>query len=354
MKKDRIDGAIGPLLNWYRENARTLPWREEPTPYRVWISEIMLQQTRVQAVLPYFDRFMKELPDIRALAEVEEDRLLRLWEGLGYYSRAKNLKKAAMLLVETYGGSMPDEWDALLALPGIGRYTAGAVLSIAFQKPFPAVDGNVLRIITRLTASKEDIGKESFRREVEELLKNEYTDANARELTQALMELGALVCVPNHPPKCEECPWEKLCLAHQNGEETAFPVKKKAKERHKEKRTILLIRDGERVVLKKRPPKGLLAGLYEFPGEEGELDRQQALSRVEGMGFKPLRIEEAPKAKHIFSHVEWEMTGYLIRIEETEAAPEQILLVDRTEAQNYSIPSAFRKYVEFLRLRGET
>ncbi|MBQ7507633.1 MAG: A/G-specific adenine glycosylase, partial [Lachnospiraceae bacterium] len=340
------------LLTWYPQTARLLPWRENPTPYRVWISEIMLQQTRVQAVLPYFNRFMNTLPDIQSLARVEEDRLLKLWEGLGYYNRARNLKKCAILLMEKHEGTLPRNFNSLLNLPGIGRYTAGAILSIAYNEPYPAVDGNVLRILTRLLALDTPIDGDPFKRSIEELLKAEYTRENASDLTQALMELGAVVCGPNQAPQCGNCPWEALCLAHKEGREEAFPVRAEKKPRRVEKRTILLIRDGERILLQKRPKKGLLAGLYEFPGETGFLKEKEALSVVEAMGFTPLHIEPAPKAKHLFSHVEWEMMGYLIRTAEMETAPEGKLLVELSQAgREFAIPSALRAYAEFLGIK---
>lgn len=350
----RLQKSIPQLLQWYENNARILPWREDPTPYRVWISEIMLQQTRVQAVLPYFERFVSELPDIRSLSRVDDDRLLKLWEGLGYYNRARNLKKTACLVMEKHGSELPRDFEAVLKLPGIGRYTAGAILSIAYSEPYPAVDGNVMRILTRLLALDTKIENPAFRRSMEELLKGEYRRENAPRLTQALMELGAMVCVPNRPPKCECCPWKKLCLAHQRGQEEAFPVRAEKKARRKEKRTILLIRDGERILLQKRPAKGLLAGMYEFPGRTGFLSGKEALKEVKAMGLSPLHIEKAPAAKHIFSHVEWEMTGYLIRTAEMEEAPEGTLFVELQKAgREYAFPSALRAYVEFLGIAAE-
>lgn len=346
-----LEKCINPLLTWFAGHARVLPWRSEPTPYRVWISEIMLQQTRVEAVKPYFERFVRELPDIRALSECPEDKLLKLWEGLGYYNRVRNLQTAAKQIMEEYGGTMPSEYQELLKLKGIGHYTAGAISSIAFGKKAPAVDGNVLRVITRLTEDDTDIMKQSFRTKMEDILVEVMPDEQAGEFNQALMELGATVCVPNGDPKCAECPWEKLCLAHQNGRENNYPVKTKQKSRRIEEKTILVIRDGDRIVLQKRPPKGLLAGLYEFPAGEGYLSEEEVIKMVEGMGFAPLRIQPLSEAKHIFSHVEWHMRGFMVRIEETEDVPQGFFLVDREQTEkDYAIPAAYAAYTKVMNI----
>jgi A/G-specific adenine glycosylase len=276
----------------------------------------MLQQTRVEAVKPYFDRFLKELPDNRALASCPDDRLMKLWEGLGYYNRARNLKKAALQIEDAYGGIMPADYEELLTLPGIGHYTAGAVSSIAYGRRVPAVDGNVLRVVTRLSADDTDIMKQNFRSSVEVALRDAMPGEACGAYNQALMELGACVCVPNGAPKCGDCPLSELCLAHAAGSEEAYPVKKKAPKRRIEEKTVLLIQDGDRVLLQKRPESGLLAGLYEFPALPGHLSEKEALSAAESMGFAPLLVEKLPESKHIFSHVEWHMTGYLIRVGE--------------------------------------
>ncbi len=338
-----------PLLDWFRKNARVLPWRSEATPYRVWVSEIMLQQTRVEAVKPYYERFLSALPDIRSLAECPEDQLLKLWEGLGYYSRARNLKAAAQQILSDYDGEMPSDVKELLRLRGIGSYTAGAISSIAFQKRAPAVDGNVLRVLTRLTRDDTDITKQTFRKKVEEAVLIAMPEEKPGEFNQALMELGALVCTPNGEPKCKECPLRQSCLSHRDSCETDYPVKSGAPPRRIEEKTVLLIRDGDRIVLRKRPAKGLLAGLYEFPGVEGRLSETEALKEAEGYGFTPLRIEPLRKAKHIFSHVEWHMTGYLIRVAETEEVPEGLFLVDREQTErDFPVPSAYAAYMKVM------
>lgn len=358
--------AAEPLLRWYLENARTLPWREEPTPYRVWISEIMLQQTRVEAVKPYFARFVERLPDAAALAECPEDELLKLWEGLGYYNRARNLREAARQIVAQYGGALPADYAKLLELKGIGRYTAGAVASIAYGIAVPAVDGNVLRVLTRLTEDDTDIAKQSFRNETETVLREgmerlvlpeelvgRLRDKNVPgALNQALMELGATVCVPNGAPFCGECPWREICLARRHDTVSELPVKSRAKARKIERRTVLIIRDGDKVAIRKRPARGLLAGLYELPNVEGNLDDGEVLAAVKDMGFLPLRIQRLAEAKHIFSHIEWHMQGYAVLVEEGLPQDEKMLLVDAEDAgRRYAIPAAFAAYAEYMNIR---
>jgi len=375
LKEFDLSVLTEPLLEWYEKNKRTLPWREIASPYRVWVSEIMLQQTRVEAVKPFFERFTSRLPDVKALAECPEDELLKLWEGLGYYNRVRNMQKAAIQVMEHHGGELPADYGVLLELKGIGSYTAGAIASIAYQIPVPAVDGNVLRILTRVAADDTDIMKASFRKQVEEQLtaymqSDAFPAEKSGTFNQALMELGATVCVPNGAPKCEECPWQALCLARKCDRISELPVKTKAKERRVEKRTVLVIRDGERVVIRKRPEKGLLAGLYELPNVEGHMTQEEALGYVKGFALSPIRIQKLPEAKHIFSHVEWQMQGYAILIEEPEHMPEisqdACTAVERevtreeqnfiyveaaTSEQKYAIPAAFAAYAKYMGIK---
>lgn len=352
---------VEPLQNWFKGNARVLSWRENPTAYYVWISEIMLQQTRVEAVKPYFDRFIKELPDVKALAECPEDKLLKLWEGLGYYNRVRNLKVAANQIMEEYGGVIPSEYNELLKLKGIGHYTAGAIASIAYGKEVPAVDGNVLRVISRVTADDSDIMKQSVRTHMEELLLEVMNDEDAKVVpsafNQALMELGATVCVPNGEPHCEDCPWKELCEAKRQNRINELPVKKKAKERRVEEKTVFIIKDGEKLALHKRPAKGLLAGLYELPNTEGYLKENEIIEFIKEKGYVPVRIQPVGEAKHIFSHVEWHMKGYVVFLQAGEyelledKKTENWIFVDVEETRdNYAIPSAFSKYTEYLNM----
>jgi len=343
---DRLKAMNGPLLSWYQEHARILPWREYPESYRVWISEIMLQQTRVEAVKPYFNRFLEELPDVKALAEVEEEKLLKLWEGLGYYNRARNLKKAAQIIVEEYDGRLPASYEQLLKLPGIGSYTAGAIASIAYGIPVPAVDGNVLRVLSRVLASEEDILKASVKKQMEEDLKQTMPGDCASQFNQGLIEIGAIVCVPNGQPKCGECPLASICQARKQGLLDSIPYKAPKKPRKIEERTILLIQYQECIAIEKRPDQGLLASLYQFPNLEGSWEKTDVQMFLEEQGAVVTSVQEAGSAKHIFSHVEWHMTGYQVTVEK---APKTYLLVEKEEIrEKYPIPNAFRAYTKLL------
>ncbi|MBO5303045.1 MAG: A/G-specific adenine glycosylase [Lachnospiraceae bacterium] len=346
-----LQTIVEPLLEWFSGHARVLPWRENPSPYRVWVSEIMLQQTRVEAVKPYFERFIQALPDVKALAKCPEEQLLKLWEGLGYYNRVRNMQIAAREIMDNYGGTIPSDYEELLKLKGIGHYTAGAVSSIAYGNAVPAVDGNVLRVISRVAADDRDIMKQSVRSNMEKQLSAIIPKGRAGAFNQALMELGATVCLPKTAPKCDECPWQQLCLARKEEKTAQIPVKSKAAKRRIEEKTVFLIRDGEKIVLRKRPAKGLLAGMYEFPNEEGYYTQKRALAYVKEMGLMPLRIEELTDAVHIFSHVEWHMKGYLIRVEAMEEEKGFIFAETEDFVDNYPMPSAFGAYTQYLNIR---
>ena len=347
------DRMVAPLLNWFKGSARVLPWRQNPTAYNVWISEIMLQQTRVEAVKPYYDRFMKLFPDVYALANAEDEVLLKAWEGLGYYNRVRNLKKAAVEICESYGGEMPDSYEKIIELSGIGSYTAGAVLSIAYNKKVPAVDGNVLRVLSRIRGDYRDILDAKVKKDIEEDVRS-FMPQEASAFNQAMMELGAIVCVPNGAPKCEECPVSEFCYAKAHGCSSELPVKAPKKKRVIEKKTVLIIQDGSKTVLKKRPNEGLLAGMYEFPMLEGERSEDEVLEYLKGEGFGMLRIKKAPDGKHIFSHKEWHMKGYVIKVDELEpfSGKEEFLFVETKEAQEkYPLPSAFKVYTKYLSIK---
>lgn len=353
-RQEMLNGIASPLLAWYDGSRRKLPWREEPTPYRVWISEIMLQQTRVEAVKPYFRRFMEQLPDVEALAEVPEDVLLKLWEGLGYYSRARNLQKAARQIMEEYGGQMPSDYDSLIKLKGIGSYTAGAIASIAFGQPIPAVDGNVLRVISRLLADDRDILNPAVKKKVEEELLPVMPQDRPGDFNQALMELGAMVCLPNGAPKCMECPWKSLCRANLSQTQDQYPKKSAKKPRIIERRTVLVIRDLHRVAIRKRPANGLLAGLYEFPSMEGHAKQEEVLAWLKAQGVHAVRIEKLPPSKHIFTHKEWHMTGFCVLVDELVPMrkDKKLLFVEPKETEErYPIPSAFAAYTQYLNIR---
>ncbi len=342
------------LLDWYSLNARILPWRENPRPYYVWISEIMLQQTRVEAVKGYFERFINEVPDIKALAEIDEERLLKLWEGLGYYNRARNLQKAAKQICEVYGGELPADYEKLLELPGIGSYTASAIASIAFGIPVPVVDGNVLRITMRMAGSFEDITKESVKKKLWQELLTVIPKDQPSAFNQSMMELGATVCLPNGKPLCEKCPVMHLCRAFHEDRIAQIPVKPAKKERKIENRTILLIEHQERYLIHKRLNKGLLAGLWELPGINKELPLEGVIQSLKEQGIEEAEIVPLGAAKHIFSHVEWLMQGYHIIVSEVNSdllADGPYVWADRAEiTRKYSIPSAFSAYIQQLRV----
>ena len=250
---ENLEQIVQPLLNWFDQNARVLPWRDQPTPYRVWVSEIMLQQTRVEAVKPFYQRFMEALPDIASLASCGEEQLLKLWEGLGYYNRVRNMQTAAQTVMEEYHGKLPDDYVELQKLKGIGSYTAGAIASIAYGKAAPAVDGNVLRVISRVTLSREDVLKQSVKRDMEQAVMEIMPEDRPGAFNQALMELGAMVCVPNGVPHCEECPLYHMCRARVQDATGEIPVKKAKKPRRTEELTVFVLRDGEHLAIHKRP-----------------------------------------------------------------------------------------------------
>ena len=345
---ERLEAARGPLLSWYQGNKRDLPWRENQDAYRIWISEIMLQQTRVEAVIGDYDRFLEELPDVQSLAAVSEERLLKLWEGLGYYNRARNLQKAAGQICEQYQGKFPESYEEWLALPGIGAYTAGAVTSIAFGKKEAAVDGNVYRIYTRLYADDTEISKTAFQRNVRETVK-EALPEEAGRFNQALMDLGALICIPNGEPHCSVCPVAEFCKARKHGTMQCYPVKKTKKERKLEQRTIFVIECQGKYMIRKRPEKGLLAGMWELPGQEQHMSLEEIRDWTAEWDLSG-DIQLLGRAKHIFSHVEWHMLGYGIHLRDI---PEQLrsqgIFCDaQTLREQYSIPTAFAYYLQSL------
>lgn len=345
-----------PLLEWYDTNRRILPWRENATPYRVWVSEIMLQQTRVEAVKPYFERFMAALPDIESLAKVPEEDLLKLWEGLGYYNRVRNLQKAAIQIMENHGGCMPGEYEELLKLKGIGSYTAGAVASIAFGKRVPAVDGNVLRVVSRYGMRKEDILMPAVKAKLEEELLAIMPDRPG-DFNQAMMEIGAMVCIPNGTPHCEMCPLQDGCRAYEEGTQAEYPKKGAKKPRTIEEKTVLVIRDENKAALHKRPAKGLLAGMYELPSIQGYRTAEEVIDVLAEKGLKTLRIVPLSDSKHIFTHKEWHMRGYMIRVDELAPKSEALKKEDwifaetREIEEKYPVPAAFAAYTEYLNIK---
>ena len=331
------------LLPWYRENKRELPWRADREPYHVWLSEIMLQQTRVEAVKGYYARFLAALPTVEALASCGDDALHKLWEGLGYYSRVRNLKKAARVIVQEYGGEFPGEYEAVRALPGIGDYTAGAICSICFGQPTPAVDGNVLRVISRIQNDPTPIDLPARKKEVRDQLAEIYPP-EAGDFTQALMELGATLCGPNRKPDCENCPCRELCLGYREGTAERLPVKSPKKTKKQEDITVFILRCGDAYALEKRPDAGLLAGLWQFPNVPGKLDAARAAAWASEQGLGVRNVLRITEKKHIFTHIQWNMTG--IYLEVTQMPPYFRWFTEDAVNESAALPTAFRQFWE--------
>ena len=331
------------LLPWYDAGHRDLPWRRDREPYHIWLSEIMLQQTRVEAVKGYYARFLDALPSIADLAQCDDDALHKLWEGLGYYSRVRNLKKAAIAIMDHHGGVFPTTFKEVLALPGIGDYTAGAICSIAFGLPTPAVDGNVLRVVARITNDDTPIDLPAYKKAVRERLEAIYPD-RAGDFTQALMELGATLCGPNWAPRCEECPCREFCLARKNGTAETLPVKLPKKGRRMEDMTLFIASCDGRYAIRKRPGTGLLADLWEFPHVPGKLDTADALAAAQQLGLKPVEIFRSLDRKHIFTHIQWQMRGYFLEV--TECTEGLVWLTAEEIRRDAALPTAFRQFWE--------
>lgn len=343
---DVIGKLPGVLLPWFEQNKRDLPWRADTQPYHVWLSEIMLQQTRVEAVKGYYQRFLEALPTVEALAEADDALLYKLWEGLGYYNRARNLKKAAARIVTQYGGEFPKEYAQLLKLPGIGEYTAGAIASICFSQPTPAVDGNVLRVIARICNEDIPVDTPAYKKSVQERLAQVYP-AKAGEFTQALMELGATLCGPNWAPRCDACPCAGFCRAYAAGTAEKLPVKRPKKDKKQENRTVFILSCEGRYALHRRQDQGLLAGLWEFPNVSGALSMEDGLAAVEKWGVRPVQLLRQVQRRHIFTHIRWEMTGLYIEVKEPKGEFTWLTAAE-IEAQA-ALPTAFRQFWEEMK-----
>lgn len=343
-----LENMPGMLLHWYDRCRRILPWREEPKPYHVWLSEIMLQQTRVEAVKEYYHRFLTALPTIRDLAEAPEETLLKLWEGLGYYNRVRNLQKAAKECVEKYKGGLPEDFENLKKLPGVGEYTAGAIGSIAFGLPVTAVDSNVFRVITRLTADPSDITRPETKERITALVQALQPKNRPGDFNQALMDLGATVCLPNGVPKCESCPLGSLCQGRRQGTMTEFPVKPPKKPRKKEEKTVFLLFNENKTAIHKRGKEGVLKNLWEFPNTEGFLTEEETENWCRQLGMKVLRLEKLPRYQHIFTHVEWKLNCYGVWV---SGQPEDFLWLSWEELEQKAVPSAFKPCYEEAKKR---
>lgn len=331
------------LLPWYKVHKRDLPWRKDRDPYHIWVSEIMLQQTRVEAVKGYYSRFLESVPTIEDLAKIDDEQLLKLWEGLGYYSRVRNMKKAACVIMEKFNGIFPKLHSDILALPGIGAYTAGAICSIGFDLKTPAVDGNVLRVISRITDDSTPIDQLAFKKTVNNNLTEIYPE-HAGDFTQALMELGATVCGPNRSPDCDHCPCKHFCLGYQRGTAEKLPVKSRKGERKVQKLSVFILHADGRYAVEKRPDKGLLASLWQFPNVINKLDVVDAIRQVEEFGLIPKEIHRQVEKKHVFTHVEWDMCGFFM---EVVSANENFTWMTAAQInQDAALPTAFRQFWE--------
>lgn len=340
-----LEALSEPLLQWYDHHARILPWRSNPVPYHVWVSEIMLQQTRVESVKPYFDRFLTALPTLHSLAEASEETLLKLWEGLGYYNRIRNMQQAARIVVDEYNGVLPSTFEQLLKLPGIGEYTAGAIASIAFGQVVPCVDGNVLRVFSRLLSSEMDITKNEVKKQYQQLIKDLIPGNRPGDFNQALMELGATICLPNGLPLCVSCPLAERCLGYAKGTMMTFPVKEGKKPRRIQRITVLILVSDGKLAVVKRGKGGLLAGMWELPNLQGWASEEETIHILQDWGYSEFSIQTAPKAKHVFTHIEWLMTGYFVQLPNFLPAfpKQQFRWVDSKELTvDIALPAAFK------------
>lgn len=337
MREEKMEQLLPLLTQWYQENKRDLPWRRTKDPYHIWVSEIMLQQTRVEAVKSYYERFLTALPTIKALAEAEEEMILKLWEGLGYYNRVRNMQAAARQVMSEYGGTLPADYEKLRSLKGIGAYTAGAISSIAFSLPYAAVDGNVLRVLSRIFLDSQDIALEAtkkyWKKEIEAVLTGEM----ASDVNEGWMEMGATVCLPNGEPKCGICPFRECCGAYEKSLISLYPIKGEKKARMIEKIQVVFLTDGERVAIRKRGA-GLLANLWELPNGGNDISLPGLL---QSWGILDGEIIPMRHRKHIFTHIQWEMDCYFVLTKSTESTPFLWLDPDRI-TDEYALPSAFR------------
>lgn len=343
--QDMFDFLNPTILEWYIQNKRDLPWRRDQNAYHIWISEIMLQQTRVEAVIPYYERFLKRIPDVCSLAKVPSDELLKLWQGLGYYSRARNLQKAAQILAQDGKTELPLTYHELLKLPGIGTYTAGAIASIAYQEVVPAVDGNVLRVMTRYLGQKDNISDAKTKKKYEQLLLKHMSKKHPGDFNQALMELGATICIPNGNPRCNICPLQEKCQAYQKGLLAILPIRNAKVKKRLEERTVLIFTYKDQVVIQKRPTTGLLASLFEFPNIESHYTIEQVKQYLKEQNILYQRIQNGPPARHIFTHLQWNMISYKIDLSYPCKKKQWIWATREQLKQNYSIPTAFSKFL---------
>lgn len=336
------------LIHWYKENCRDLPWRKTTDPYKIWVSEIMLQQTKVDTVIPYYEKFLTRYPTVYKLAEADEQDVLKEWEGLGYYSRARNLHTAAKEVVQSYGGKVPHDRDTLTTLKGIGPYTRGAILSIAFQQPEPAVDGNVMRVLSRVLLIKDNISDARTRRRFETIVQELIDVTDPSSFNQGLMEIGALICTPTSP-KCDVCPLRTHCRAKVKRLETKLPIRMRAKKQRTIDYVTLLLSDADgKLAIEQRPNDGLLANMWQFPMIEHR-DKKLDIEKIvrETLSFPHTYIGEVGHVKHVFSHIIWELT--VVRVTCTKRAEDlHYTFVPRETLARYPLSVAHQKVQQLL------
>ncbi|MCI8347485.1 MAG: A/G-specific adenine glycosylase [Bacilli bacterium] len=344
-----MEKCIHDILDWYQKNKRDLPWRRGCNPYHVWISEVMLQQTRIETVIDYYHRFLQKLPSIESLATVPEEDLFKLWEGLGYYTRAKNLKKSAQIIINQYHGEFPHEYHELITLPGIGDYTASAISSICFQKKKATIDGNVLRVYTRfynndlnisLLKTRKEIGKK-----IEEIIPNESGDFN-----QALMEIGEVLCIPNGIPHCNRCPLHSRCLAGKYSNYALFPKRQLKREKKTLEYTIFIFNFENTYAISKRNNEGILHQLWQFPNVEGTLTKTQVEAYLNSKRISYSKIKEFITYTHVFTHQKWKMISYYIELGKPIGNNQMLFLSIDKIIKDYAIPTAFQPFLKKLQI----
>lgn len=328
------------LEEWFLENKRVLPWRNDKNPYHVWISEVMLQQTRIEAVISYYERFMRTLPDISSLAKVEDDQLLKLWEGLGYYNRARNLKKAAVMIMDEYRGEFPNTYSEIIKLPGIGEYTASAISSICFGERQVTVDGNVMRVFTRFYNDFSNISKDSTRKMIHDRLLS-FPFLSPGNFNEGLMELGEVICLPNGIPKCDICPLRGGCLSYKNNNYFMFPVKDEKKVKEEIELTVIVPIWEKKTYVRKRKSPGLLHNLYEFYNVVGNKSADEVCELSKEFG-RVKSIKRSICYTHVFSHKKWKMQSYFVFLESV-ICQDMFFSVSDIE-DNFALPTAFSPF----------
>lgn len=352
-----VQGIQQHLLDWFNKNKRDLPWRKTKDAYKIWVSEIMLQQTRVDTVIEYYNKFIERFPTVNALAAAEEEEVLKYWQGLGYYSRARNLHKGAKRICEQdgFGGKFPDSMEDIMTIPGIGSYTAGAVLSIAFNLPYPAVDGNVLRVFSRVFLIKQDIVQPQTIKDIQQKVKSCIPAAHASDFTEALMELGALICTPASPA-CLACPLFQYCKAREEGVQEELPVKSKKTKPRRVHRVVCLIQYENKILILKNPSNGLLGGLWKFPDQEGDgtNDAEAVKQILHTVNIPAEMICKLGTARHIFTHMDWDMHLYLCNASGKGDIQQEHQWVDGENIREYPLPKVYQKVLAvYLRYNND-